>query len=157
MKTAKRSLIFTGLAILFWGCSVDYEYEVFMVKNETDKHLTIEAYLFHDHILDEIITVLPYSNYETRKTLKYKYLPGLFQAGVFIDSVVIKFNNEKYLPYRCNRPIDTTLRDIILCNDKRNIINYEDYYKVTGSDDKKVICVRYYTITEQDYLDAEWY
>jgi hypothetical protein len=147
-------VFFTGLAFLLGSCLKSRD-DIFKIVNATNKHLTIEAYRSNNerngYFFSEVIEISPYSEHKSYKEVRKSN--GVFNS-YFVDSVIIKFNNEKFIAYKCNY-VDT--HNIALCNDKRNIIKWNEYYDLYIQDDRKIRNIYTYTITEQDYQDAEWY
>jgi hypothetical protein len=134
------------------GC-VTHE-NTYIIKNQTNKQITIYGYAVKwsakvnlEPPYSETFDILPYSEYSVIKEFGEITQPqGIFQNADEVDSVVISFNDEKYIRYSCNY-IDVNR----LCNDKRNII-FNGYYDEQCSEHE---CTYTYTITEDDYNNAE--
>lgn len=141
------------LLLLFCGCR-SYE-NSFIIKNQTNKKLTIYGYAVKrsekmniNPIYSESFEIQPNSEYIVFKRTGEDDEPqGIFKWADEIDSVVISLNNEKFIRYSCNYYVegDAVLR---VCNDKPNIINYFDYFYENCSDHE---CTYTYTIKEEDF------
>ncbi len=143
-----------ALAIVLLGCLKTYN-DTYVVINDTSKQVRIEAYVVESAkkyneipYLEEVIDIQPNSKFIIRKGKGEEYQPrGIFKFEI-IDSVNIIFSNQRIIRYKCNNVVDL----VFICNDKRNIINYNEYYDRSCG---KHECTHTYTITEADFESAE--
>jgi len=152
LLSLKPCLLFTTLAVLLCGCSKPAN--TYIIENETTLRVIVYGYAvrwseeMHNPVLySESIEIQPSSEYRiVRKTGENEEPQGIFEFVIGIDSVIISFNDEKFIRYTCN-----FFNDVRLCNDRRNILNYEKYYleDCSGND-----CSFTYSITEEDYQKA---
>ena len=149
----KKTNIIALLLTLFVLCSCGKEYyDTYKIKNSTNHLISIEGFatkwsIEEDNKYKEIITINSDSFYSVDKSVGETWqTPGIFKLGI-IDSVNIIFDNTRIIKYVCNKEDGYKL-----CNDQRNIINYQEYYVKNCGEHE---CTYTYTITEEDYESAE--
>jgi hypothetical protein len=151
-KMEKQVLLIIVIIIFMNSCNKVY-YDTFSVDNKTDKEIIIEGYavkwsdkINRDSIYWETIKILPNSIYSVKKGTGESSEPeGVFEAPHIIDSVNIYFNNERIIRYTC-------FEDYHACSDKKNILNYQEYYDKHCDEHS---CTYVYSITNEDYDTAE--
>ena len=152
----QKLILYTFLLILI-GCR-SYE-NSYIIKNETSKIISINGYavkwskkMNYHPIYSESFEIQPGAEYMVLKGTGEDNEPqGIFQFAAEIDSVVISFNNEKFIRYACNY-YEAAGEVVRLCNDKPNIINFSEYYEDACYDHE---CIYTYTITEDDFNETK--
>ncbi len=150
------------LIVLFFisACEIiDYDYDTFTIKNETEYTVNIMAYdKYYNNGVDSVavewelvklsddITIKPYDKYSIEKARgEGGEEKGAFTRGE-VDSVIITFNSSKRVMYVCNQLY------LACYDDPRNITNWHlyeyEHVKNRGIDYT-------YTITQEDYDNAE--
>jgi hypothetical protein len=136
-----------------FGCNKTY-YNTYCIANNTDKNIKIEGFAINWSkeigkwpIYSEVIYIKPNTTFSIQKGTGESWEPqGIFSVED-IDSSNIVFDEKKIIKYKCN-----SFDGISLCNDKRNILNYQEYYdKKCGKHE----CTYTYMITDDDYESAE--
>lgn len=141
-------MISLALATILTGCNKVYN-DTYIVINNTSKQVKIKGFnLKYDGVpYNEIIDIQSNSKFTVGKGKGEEYQsPGIFSSGG-IDSVCIIFANKKIIKYRCN-----TTQGQTLCDDVRNILNYNKYYEQVKGEHESTYT---YTITEADYESAD--
>jgi hypothetical protein len=152
-KMEKQVLLIIVIIIFMNSCRKEY-YDTFSVENKTDKKVIIEGYtvkwsnsINRETIYKETIEIQPNSLYSVKKGNGESWQPkGIFETASMIDSVNIIFNNQRIILYSCSEI------DYLLCNDKKNILNYQEYYDKQCGEHS---CTYVYSITNEDYDTAE--
>jgi hypothetical protein len=148
-----KRIVFIFIVILLSGCGKTY-YNTYHIINKTDKNIRIEGFALkwsqetnRVPIYSEVINIEPNAKFTIQKGIGESWEPqGIFSLED-IDSSNIIFNEIRIIKYKCNN-----IEGVSLCNDIRNIINYQEYYNKNCG---KHECTYTYTITEEDYESAE--
>lgn len=141
----KNTLIIIGIIITIAACERLYYAEV-IIQNNTEYYILIEANSKGEQL--ESIAIQPNDSY----TVPQYYHPEdgtyvkLFEDD-WIDSVIIKFNNERIIIQNCEAS------QLELCSEvERNILLFELYYEYEelGRKERQFT----YYITKDDYQRA---
>lgn len=97
-----KNIIYLLMMLLFISaCDIirevnDYDYDSYIIKNETEYTLNIKAYdRYYTNVVELIdeITIEPYDNYYVEKERSEVVAPKSVFAEENVDSVIITFNN----------------------------------------------------------------
>lgn len=128
---------------------IDYDYDSYTIKNETEYTVEILAYdKYHTYSIELIndIIIEPYDKYYVEKETGEVASP----MGVFteesVDSVIITFNNSKRLIYVCNEVY------VNACNEAGSILDWQ-LYEFEKVENRGIDYT--YTLTQEDYDNAE--
>ena len=158
MKNILYSFI---VLIVISACEIiDYDYNSYTIKNETEHTVNIMAYdKYYNNGVDPVaverelvkfsdnITIEPYDKYYVEKGTGEDPDPqGVFTRGENVDSVIITFNNNRKITYVCNKLWAYS------CNEERSIINWH-LYEFENVENRGIDYT--YTLTEEDYNNAE--
>lgn len=149
MKHLKNIFIFILLSYIACSCSIDPGTSTtFHVQNQSGRNLSID---FFNTEFFRIETFIDTTLYVPNNTRIKQFISGrgrngpntIFPFGSATDSVIIRFEGDVRIIYRQPRRFGNA--------GNRNILSLDSY---TGGRKREGVYEFFYTITEQDYLDA---
>lgn len=148
-----KKIILFLLPILLYACVLDNkkggDFTYKLIENKTDKQVEIKSYSQNEAIDSFFINTFSIKSdtaYEGNG-MQESYFPSYF----FADSIIVIFNNERYINYKiyCNPDCNYNLIN------GKNILS-SGWKEIEEYKEKKVnYLTTKFTITDQDYLLAD--